>query len=711
MSGERVIIEEVVTKALLREVAHPTGVRIALITLDNGRDHTRPNTLGPQGLEQLDRAIDQALESPADAVAIVGKPFIFAAGADLSVIGSISSAADAAEAGRQGHSVFARLGEAGRPTFAFVNGVALGGGLELALHCNYRTVSSGSGAIGLPECFLGLLPGWGGTYLLPNIAGPEVAVKVIIENALSGNRLLKGREALGLGLADAMFEPAEFVEESLGFAADVVTGKRQVTRLVPDRGEPWAAAVARGVAFADSKVHGAAPAPYKALELIQLASTASRQEAFASEERLLSELIMSEELRSGLYSFDLVQRRARHPAGAPAAGLERPVGKVGVVGAGLMASQLALLFLRRLDVPVVMTDIVPARLDGAVAYVRSELSKLHARGRLSDGAEAKLSQMVSGSRSLDAFADADLVIEAVFEELDVKRQVFSEVEKVVGDECILATNTSSLSVGAMGTTLANPGRLVGLHFFNPVAVLPLVEVVRAGGTDDATVATAAWVVAKLKKSAVLVRDAPAFVVNRLLTRLLSEVTRAIDDGMPLQEADGAFAPLGLPMTPLTLLGLVGPAVALHVAESLAAWAPERFYVSPNLRALVRAGKAGVYLPGTTEVDSEVAAMFASRAGSGAAGDRGPGEGGQALGGDGAGSSLLTRALAALAEEARLMLDEGVVAEAQDIDLCMLLGAGWPFHMGGLTPYLDRAGISERVTGRRFLDRGVASLPE
>ncbi|MEV4328861.1 3-hydroxyacyl-CoA dehydrogenase family protein, partial [Microbispora rosea] len=398
-----------------------------------------------------------------------------------------------------------------------------------------------------------------------------------------------------------------------------------------------------------------------------------------------------DELRAGLYAFDLVQRRAKRPAGAPDRSLARPVTKVGVVGAGLMASQLALLFARRLEVPVVLTDLDQARLDKGVGYVHAEVDKLLGKGRISADHANRLKGLVTGSLTKDAFADADFVIEAVFEDLGVKQKVFAEVEEVVSGTCVLATNTSSLSVTDMAAGLRHPERVVGFHFFNPVAVLPLLEIVRGAATDDATLATAFAVGKTLKKSCVLVKDAPAFVVNRLLTRFMGEVTAAADEGTPLEVADHALDSLGLPMTPFALLQLVGPAVALHVAETMRAAFPDRFGVSENLAKLVAAGKPGMYGP-DLQIDPEVRTLF---------------EGGSS---PSTAEEVRLRALRALAQEIRLMLDEGVVAAPQDIDLCMILGAGWPFHTGGITPYLDRTGISEEVTGSRFLEPGVASVP-
>ena len=681
--------DEVVTEAKLRWVGD-----VALITLDNGFDHTKPNTFGEGGLRSLDAALDEAFAKPGlAAVAVTGKPFVFAVGADLGGVPAIPDRETALTVGREGHRVFRRLRDSAVPTFALVNGAALGGGLELALHCHYRTISSGAAAVALPECFLGLIPGWGGTQLLPQLIGAGKALRVIVDNALAQNTMLKGPQAFALGIADVMYEPADFLERSLEWVSSVLSGDVTVERPQVDTGDAWTEAVARTRAGLDARIHGAAPAPYRAVALVNLARTADLTEGFAAEDEALADLIFSDELRSGLYAFDLTQKRAKRPVGAPREGA-RPITKVGVVGAGLMASQLGLLFAQRLEVPVVLTDVDQARVDKGVGWVHEQIDGLLTKGRVNADKAARLKALVTGSLSKDAFRDADFVIEAVFEELKVKQQVFAECEEVVRPGCVLATNTSSLSVTAMAAQLTHPERVVGFHFFNPVAVLPLLEIVRAERTDDATLATAFAVAKTLKKSAVLVKDAPAFVVNRLLTRFMGEVTKAVDEGTPFAVADTALDPLGLPMSPFLLLALVGPAVALHVAETMHEAYPDRYYVSPNLARLVAAKKPGIYTwgPEGQQVDPEVAALFAPPA------DAVPLTAEQ----------VRERALSAMAEEISIMLDEGVVAEAQDIDLCLLLGAGWPFWLGGITPYLDRSGISERVTGRRFLPKGLAS---
>jgi 3-hydroxyacyl-CoA dehydrogenase/enoyl-CoA hydratase/carnithine racemase len=688
--------DEVVTHAPVQYVALPQGAgTAALITIDNGFDHTKPTTLGPTSLANIGAAIDEALgRDDVVAVAVTGKPFIFAVGADLKVMQAGGTPAQARAYFALGHDTFRKLRDAKVPTFAFVNGAVMGGGLELALHAHYRTLSSGVPAVAFPEVFLGLVPGWGGSQLLPNLVGADKAVTVIVENAMNQNRMLRAKQAFDLGIADALFEPADFLEQSLAWASAVVRKEIVVDRPEVDRGAAWDAALARGKGIADMRVHGATPAPYKALELIGLARTASYDEGIAAERKALFELAMGEELRAGLYAFDLTQRRAKRPAGAPDRSLARDVTKVGVVGAGLMASQLAMLFVQRLEVPVVLTDIDQQRVDKGVGYVHGEVDKLLGKGRINQDKANRLKALVTGSTGKDVFADADFVIEAVFEEMKVKQQVFAELEAVVTPECVLATNTSSLSVTEMAAGLTHPERVVGFHFFNPVSVLPLLEIARADKTDDAAVATAFAVGKALKKSCVLVADRPAFVVNRLLTRFLGEVTKAVDEGTPFEVADKALEPLGLPLTPFVLLQLVGPAVALHVAETMHEAFPDRFYVSENLGRLVAAGKTSIYTwdTGSPVVDPEVAELFT-------VGDAPSSE-----------DEVRRRAVDALAEEVDLMLQEGVVEDVRDIDLAMLLGAGWPFHLGGVTPYLDREGVSERVTGHRFLPPGVASLP-
>lgn len=697
--------DEVVTHSLVRDVRLASGRTLALITLDNGRDHTRPNTLGPATLAELGGVLDtlaaRAAAGEIDAVGITGKQYILAAGADLSDVSRLPSKEIAKLVAQRGHQVLGRLSQLGVPSFAFVNGLALGGGLEIALNSTYRTVDASAAAIALPEVFLGLIPGWGGAYLLPNLIGIENALEVVISNPLKQNRVLKPQQAYDLGIMDAIFPAVSYLEDSLAWADRVLSGAVSVTRKnEPGKLErltkwPIAVKVARGML--ESKIGTVPKAPYLALELLEKARGGSRDEGFAREDDALAELISGDQFAASMYAFDLVQKRAKRPVGAPDKALAKKVTKVGVIGAGLMASQFALLFVRKLQVPVLITDLDQARVDKGLAYIRDEIGRLEAKGRIDSDTAGKLRSLVHGTVDKSEYADCDFVIEAVFEEVGVKQQVFGEIEKIIADDAILATNTSSLSVAEIGAKLAHPERLVGFHFFNPVAVMPLIEVVKTSQTTDAALSTAFVVAKGLGKNAVLTADAPGFVVNRLLAKVMGEAARAVYEGTPVADVEKAFAPLGLPMGPFQLIDLVGWKVAAHVQDTMTSAFPDRFYANENFHQLAE-------LPEVVEKDkggrvtgfTKAAEKIAKKA-----------TGSSPVAAD----TILQRVQDGLAQEIKLMLDEGVVPEVQDIDLCLILGAGWPFIDGGASPYLDREGASERAFGDTFHHppiRGIAN---
>jgi 3-hydroxyacyl-CoA dehydrogenase len=549
---------------------------------------------------------------------------------------------------------------------------------------------------GLPEVFLGLVPGWGGATILPKLIGPERAVQVIMLNALNNNTMMKAKDALKLGVVDAVFEPADFIERSIAFATSILSGATTIERKDYSNDPGWESALATGRAAALKKYGGAQIAsPMAALKLIAEAKSNTRSAGFDAEDQVLADLTMNDGLRASLYAFNLIQKKRKKVEGAPKPALARKVTKVGVVGAGLMASQLALLLLRNLKCPVVMSDIDQERADKGVAWVKGELVKAVEKKRMSPEAAQRLSLLITGSADQSVFAGCDFIIEAIFEELSLKQELFKKLESIISPECVLATNTSSLSVEKMSQGLKNPERVVGFHFFNPVAVMPLLEVARTSATDDATTATAIAVGKELKKVMIICKDAPGFVVNRLLTRFMGEITDAVDEGTPPAVADSAMSSIGFPMSPFQLLDLVGPGVGLHVSKTLHNNLGPRYRISPTMQAMVDQGVRNFYIKnedGTVAANPAALALIPK--------------------GDSPSTpeQVRTRALTALAIEARMMLDEGVVATASEIDLCMLMGAGWPMHLGGILPYLDRSGISDSVCGSRFHPVGVASLP-
>jgi 3-hydroxyacyl-CoA dehydrogenase/enoyl-CoA hydratase/carnithine racemase len=591
---------------------------------------------------------------------VTGKPFVFAAGADITEFPNATREL-AVSGSRAGHELFGRIRALPYPTVAAVNGACLGGGVELALHCDARTISTAVRHFACPECFLGIVPAWGGTQLVPRLVGAETAVKFIVANPMRQNRVLTGPQAFELGFADRLLDPAEFLDESIVFALELAAERPRPGDRPPDVAETDVFRKAR--ARLDGQVHGAAPAPYRALDLIEGACSGwSLDEGYRAEEEAVGELLPGPQAQASLYAFDLVERRAKSAPGRPDVD-PRPIRKIGIVGAGLMAAQLATLVLRRLEVPIAMRDLSEEALASATETIRSELEEQVAKGRYDEGKARFLASLVSTSTGYGHFGDCDLVLEPVFEELETKKRVFAELRERTDPETVLATNTSSLSVSEMGADL-------GIHFFNPVALLPLVELVRTPDTDDRALATA-WALAdRLRKRPVLVQDAPAFVVNRVMAVVLEALERGTDP----EEADEAILRLGLPMAPSVLLQMVGPRVANHVLETLHAAYPDRFLLSQTLAN---------YAEGKDEI---------------AVRERSP----QTR------DEILETALEATADEIRHLLEEGVVAEAKDVDTALLLGAGWPFWLGGITKHLDQTGISEKMLGRPLAEIGVGA---
>ncbi|HWS50194.1 MAG TPA: enoyl-CoA hydratase-related protein, partial [Microbacterium sp.] len=409
--------DEVVTHSFVRDVPLPSGRTLALVTLDNGRDHTRPNTLGPASLLEfasvMDALTERARAGEIQGVAVTGKPFILAAGADLSKVSEIPDRETGKQMAQLGHWSLGKLSELGVPSFVFINGLALGGGVEIGLNADYRTIDRSIPALALPEVFLGIIPGWGGAWLLPNLIGIENALKVIIENPLKQNRTLKGQEAFELGIADAIFEPANFLEDSLKWADGVIGGRITVKRPHQpgklERAIKWDAAIGIARKTLQSRIGEVAESPYRALELIKAAKNTDKATGFAAEDDALADLISGDQFRASIYAFNLVQKRAKKPAGAPDKALARPVTKVGVLGAGLMASQFALLFVRRLQVPVVITDLDQARVDKGLEYIRGEIDALLQKGRISPDDANRLNALVTGTTDKADFADCDWV--------------------------------------------------------------------------------------------------------------------------------------------------------------------------------------------------------------------------------------------------------------------------------------------------------------
>ena len=653
----------------LTETVSPRGNSVGVLTLTN-HDDRRPATLGPLGLARLGEALDGIASRAGDfaAVVVTGNGRTFCAGANLDTLAGPRHFGDALQLAQEGHRVLSKLANLGVPTIAAINGTALGGGLELALHCTHRISQDGPISLGLPEIGLGLIPGWGGATLLPRLIGIESALRVMVDNAIAG-KTLTPQVALELGIVDGV--AADSVGAAVAFS-DTLPIQARSSDIVGDStaGHAIDSTIDRYV----SRVGNPIDALTHLRRVLHHSIEATQSESFEAEDAALADLMTTSEFRHRLYAFRITSGAHKTPRSTPDA-TPREIRRVGVVGAGLMASQIALAFAETQGRTVIVTDVTQDKLDAARDRIDGWLGARVAKGTLSPDAQSKTLSRIDTTLSISDFAECDLVIEAVFEDLAVKKDVLTAVESVVRADCIIASNTSSLSIEAMASFATHPDRVAGIHFFNPVAAMKLVEVVRNNSQSDETLATAVSVAQSLRKTPVIVADQAGFVVNRLLSTFLGESLRLVESGVSLGDISTALEPLRLPMTPFALIDLIGRTVSLSMLESLYASAPDRFFVGDALRAVTSS-------PSAESVGDDLTVVVSAS---------------RTLGRN----EIHYVVVDALVREVAVMLDAQVVTDIRDIDLCMINGAGWPAAIGGLTPYLDDCGASERVTGKRF----------
>lgn len=631
------------------------------------------STWSAPALAELAEALWSLDTSRVDAVVFHGTGRVFGAGADLDEFRTSTRWEDGAAIATRGYDIFDAISRLDVPTVAVIQGPALGGALELALRADYRVAASSVKAFGLPEVSLGLIPGWGGLTAMARLIGPAQTRQIAVAQSLSGNHLTAAR-ALEEGIVDAVLDDEDLLDAALGWTNDLLDGVRSVGNPTVDAGPavertrdaiPAAAAVSDLLALWQERERTAAGPTSQHGDRTGIRLAAGEDPIREDTIRTFAALLQSNESRASIYAFDLLQEARKNNR----AGKDLELANVGVVGGGLMAVQLALVFAEHSTAQVLINDLDQERVDKALERVSAQLDRAVRRGRLTTERRDEIRGRIHGTVRLEDFYPCETVIEAVFEKLEVKQQVWSELERIIAPDTLLLTNTSALSIDDQATALQHPDRLIGFHFFNPVAVLPLIEIVQGINTSSNTVEKAFALARALGKTPVLVQDRPGFVVNRLLTRLFSEVLLLIDDGSDPFTVDHALDPVGLPMTPLRLLQFIGPQVQLHICQSLHNAYPERFPLSRSLARVAEEGLPG-YLADDGSILPEASHLLP------------PAQPADA-------DEIRARILSAMSDEAQHMLSEGVVSAPQQIDLCMILGANYPFHTGGLTPLLDR----------------------
>jgi 3-hydroxyacyl-CoA dehydrogenase/enoyl-CoA hydratase/3-hydroxybutyryl-CoA epimerase len=659
------------------------------------------NVFNRRVLADLDAALDAAAAVPNIPVLVIrsGKKSGFLAGADLREFLEVRDAAAATALSEQGQKLFDKLAGFPVPTVAAIHGPCLGGGLEFALACDYRLVVDRPGTqLGLPEIELGLLPAWGGTQRLPRVVGLERALELI----LTPGKRLGGREAHRWGLADALAgSEGELREQFTRLTVRAIAeGKRRRDGL-PLR--TWrqrlleSNPLGRRTIFrvAEKRLRQRAwddmPAPAEALEAVRVGLAEGLAAGLVRERVAAGQLALSPACRHLIELFFRREEARKLPENLRA--LHPPeVRRVGVVGAGVMGAGIAQLAAVK-GCDVVVQEVSREALDAGLARIAGLFQKAQDRGVLTEAEAARRRSAVSGTLTSEDFDRVDVVVEAALEDLDAKRAVFRELERRTRPDTVLATNTSSLSVASLQEGLAHPERVAGLHFFNPVHKMPLVEVARAPGSADRAVALLAqWAIA-LGKTPVLVRDSPGFVVNRVLMPYLNEAVLLAAEGLGVAELDRTMRRFGMPMGPLELLDQVGLDVAAHVARSMQPALAGRFEPSPAFAQMQARGwlgqksGSGFYLHKGKSARVNRAAEEMLR-----------GEGSARAAQDLPAAARLhlarERMVLLMVNEAALALGAGLAADAEALDLALVLGTGWAPHRGGPLHYADDRGPAE-----------------
>ena len=661
---------------------------VAWITFDD--PERKVNVLTEQVLKQfgehLADARKMALQSKVHVVVLWSAKSGFIAGADLDAIEGREDPAKGAEGARFGQRIFNTLKEVGIPTVAAVHGICLGGGVEMALACSHRVASdSPSTKMGLPEVLLGILPAWGGTTRLPRLIGVEDALDLM----LSG-RQVSASSARRMGLVDEVVPADLFREKVSAFAVQAAANTRKKPRArrpLSKRLKDGTAVGRRLVLFFAKKnvmrlTGGHYPAHLKILEVVGRSVRQPLMKALEIEAKAAGELVATSVSKNLIHVFHL-REEARKGTGVEDESVEPGrVEYLAVLGAGVMGGGVAQLAAYR-GIRVRMKDIHHDAVASGLEHAKKLFSGLVKRRRLRRREADQKMTLISGGLGYEGFIRQDLVVEAVVEKMDVKRIVLRETEEAVRRECVLATNTSSLSVDEMASALARPENFVGMHFFNPVHRMPLVEVVRGARSSDYAVATTYALALTLGKVPVVTSDGPGFLVNRILGPYLNEAGFLLADGASVEEVDHAAKKFGMPMGPLRLVDEVGVDISRHAGQSLHEALGDRMSPSPPLVALADSGRLGkkggigfyLYENGKEKgSDPEIYAVLSTAV--------------PAVRATLEEREIRGRLVLSMVNEAARVLDEGIVKRASDVDLGMIMGTGFPAFRGGLLKFAD-----------------------
>jgi 3-hydroxyacyl-CoA dehydrogenase/enoyl-CoA hydratase/3-hydroxybutyryl-CoA epimerase/3-hydroxyacyl-CoA dehydrogenase/enoyl-CoA hydratase/3-hydroxybutyryl-CoA epimerase/enoyl-CoA isomerase len=668
---------------------------IGLATLD--QPGSRANTLGQALLGELETFFAN-LAARTDLRGLVfrsGKPGMFIAGADLREMGSIPEDPELKKkVVQRGLNLIARIEALPFPTVAAIDGACVGGGLEFALGFDYRLASPNPKTeIGLPEVKVGLIPGWGGTQRLTRLIGPSNAAELIC-----AGETVKAERARQLGIVFDVVPVDQFVKEAVRLiefahspdqAAQAGAGWREA-RLrkqqpvgLSEEQLAFTSAVIRAGVLAKAGNHY--PAPLAAAQAIIKGCNLPLSEGLKVETDAFVPIVGSRVSRNLIAVFFMGQRLQKDPGVADPSVQARPAELVGVVGAGIMGSGIAGAHVRR-GVPTLMLDNAPGAVEKGIAGITKSLAGRVEIGRMAPAEMAGALARLSNSTTLQALADRDVVIEAIIENEEAKVALFASLEKILRQNAVLASNTSTISITRMAKGLARPEQFAGMHFFNPVDRMQLVEVIRGEKTNDVTVATLVALAKKIGKTPIVVRDCPGFLVNRILFPYLNESLVLLQEGATPRAVDKAATSFGMPMGPVTLNDVVGLDTSLYAGRVVNSAFADRAVITGILDALVKAGRLGQksgsgfysYVKGSRGIDDPALQAILEKC--------------RTAQREISQEEMTDRLFLPMLTEASRILTEGIVRDPADVDMGLILGIGFPAFRGGLLRWADDEGM-------------------
>jgi 3-hydroxyacyl-CoA dehydrogenase/enoyl-CoA hydratase/3-hydroxybutyryl-CoA epimerase/enoyl-CoA isomerase len=674
--------------------ASPAAVRleilegsVALATLD--QPDSGANTLGQAIQGELEGLLAD-LAKRSDLAGLVfrsGKPGMFIAGADLKELGGARPDPELSRRlVKRGLDLIAGFENLPYPTVAAIDGACMGGGLELAMGFDYRLAGNHPKTeLGLPETKIGLIPGWGGTQRLSRLIGPSLAAEMICSGEPA-----KADRARQIGLVFDVVPSEKLTEEAVAlvrWASGWKSARKRKQQPVGLSEEQAGFTFAVARAQVRAKTGGHYPAPEAALTAIEKGCNLPLEDGLKVETEQFVPLVGSPISRNLIAVFFMTRRLSKDTGSSNPDIKPRQVRQVGVVGAGIMGSGIAGAHVRR-GVPAILLDSIPAALEKGVAAITKSLMGRVEIGRMSAAEAAGALAMLSTSMTPSALADRDVVIEAIVENEPAKVKLFSEVEKLLPPGAILASNTSTISITRMGKSVKDPSRFAGMHFFNPVDRMQLVEVIRGEQTSDETVVTLVALARRIGKTPIVVRDCPGFLVNRVLFPYLNESLLLLEEGVPPRAIDKAATLFGMPMGPVTLNDLVGLDTSLYAGRVINEAFADRAVPTAILDQLVKAGRLGqksgagfyTYGKGGKGSDDPALANFLAKC--------------QRSGGNPKLSieEIQDRLFLPMLTEATRVLAEGIVRAPGDVDMGLILGIGFPPFRGGILRWADNLGI-------------------